>query len=113
VATKGQFAIPEFNMGWSVNYTVPVSYLAGFSYDATEGIMYAIYPQNQFDVFLKANNSLAQALSIANVPATQYNPVPRPDSIYQNQMMGALPQCILCENGSPLLCENGDFLVIT
>jgi hypothetical protein len=115
MATKGQFYIPSFQQGWSGSF-YQTKYLAGFVFNLSDQILYAIYPQQQFDVYLKANITLAQALSVANkqLPGSYINPnIPLPDIIYKNQIEGQLPQCILCENGSPLLTESGDYMVIT
>ena len=115
MATKGQFYITSFQQGWSGSF-YQTRYLAGFAFDLSDQILYTIYPQQQFDVYLGANLTLAQAFSVANkqLPGSYINTnIPLPDQVYENQVRGLLPQCILCENGSPLLCENGDYLVLT
>ncbi len=115
MATKGQFYIPSFQQGWSGSF-YGTKYLSGFSFDLSDQILYTIYPQQQFDVYLQANTTLAQGLSVANkmLPQTYFNTnLPDPDSIYTQNIEGQFPQCILAENGSPILAENGDYLVLT
>lgn len=115
MATPGQFYIPSFQQGWGGSY-YGARYLSGFSFDLSDQILYTIYHKQQFDVYLQANTTLAQGLSVANrqLPGSYQNPnLPEPDLIYENQIRGQLPQCILCENGSPLLTESGEYLVLT
>jgi len=115
MATPGQFYIPSFQQGWSGAF-IGTKYLAGFAFDLSDQILYAIYPQQQFDVYLGANTTLAQGLSVANrqLGGSYQNPnIPDPDLSYTQQIEDKFPQCILCENGSPLLCENGQYLVLT
>lgn len=115
MATTGQFYTPSFQQGWSGSF-YGTTYLAGFSFDLSDQILYTIYPQQQFDVYLGANLTLAQGLSIANkqLPSTYQNPnLPDPDMIYTQQIEGQFPQCVLCENGSALLTEDGQYLVLT
>jgi len=116
MATLGQFFIPSFQQGWSGAY-YQTEYLRGFAFDLSDQILYTIYPQQQFDVYLGANLTLAQGLSVANkqLPGSNINTnIPLPDQIYTQQIAGQLPQCILCENGSPILTEpDGKYLVLT
>jgi len=126
MATKGQFIIPSFQQGWAASF-YQTEYVVGFAYNLSAQILYVIYPQQQFDVYLNANTTLAQGLSVANnqLGGSYLNPnLPTPDVIYKTQIEGQFPQCILCENGSnmqnptygsgsPLMTENGQYLVLT
>lgn len=97
--------------GWGGQF-YPASLLSGYAYDIPNTILYTMYPQGQYDVWLNAPTSIAQQLSLAG---KQYNAnpgYPNPDQIYNNNIKNVFPKCILTENGSPILCDNGNYLVV-
>lgn len=97
--------------GWGGQF-YPAFLLSGFSYDIPNTILYTFYPQEQYDVWLNVPTSLAQQLTIAGKQYSSAPGYPNPDIIYNNNIKGVFPRCILTENGSPLLCDNGDYLVV-
>ena len=96
--------------GWGGQFA-PAGLLSGFSYDIPNTILYTFYPQNQYDVYLDVPTSIAQQLTIAGKQYNSNPNYPNPDTIYKININGVFPKCILTENGSPLLCDNGDYLV--
>lgn len=97
--------------GWSGQF-YPPSLLSGFAYDIPNTILYTVYPQQQYDVWLNVPTSLAQQLTLAGKQYSSAPGYPNPDTIYTNNISGVFPRCILTENGSPLECENGKYLVV-
>ena len=106
------FETPNIPLGWGGQY-YPSSFLSGFMYDLSTQNLYTIYPQQQYDVWLNTPTSLAQQLTIAGKQNSSQQGYPDPGSIYVQSIKGVFPQCILTENGAPLLCENGNYLVLT
>lgn len=102
-----QTSIPQ---GWGGQF-YPTSLLSGFFYDLINTILYTMYPQGQYDAWLNVPVSTAQQLTTAGKQYSSSASYPDPDTIYSNNISGVFPQCILTEDGSPLLCENGDYLV--
>jgi hypothetical protein len=90
----------------------PSSLLSSFFYDISATILYTFYPQNQYDAWLNVPSSVAQQLSIAGKQYSSAPSYPNPDTIYNTNIKGVFPKCILTESGSPLLCDNGNYLVV-
>lgn len=97
--------------GWGGQF-YPASLLSGYFYDIVSTILYTFYPQNQYDVWLDVPTSVPQQLSIAGKQYSSALSYPNPDTIYNQNIKNVFPKCILTENGSPLLCDNGDYLVV-
>lgn len=106
------FTTPDLPLGWGGQYTTS-STISGFMYDIPDQILYTIYPQQQYDVWLQAPTSLAQQLTIAGKQNSSQQSYPDPSTIYAQNIKGVFPQCLLTENGAPMLCENGDYLVLS
>jgi len=103
-----QTSIPQ---SWSGQF-YPTSLLSGYAYDVPNTILYTFYPQEQYDVWLDVPSSIAQQLSIAGKQYSSSASYPNPDTIYNTNIKGVFPRCILTESGSPLVCENGNYLVV-
>lgn len=97
--------------GWGAQF-YPQSMLSSVFYDIPSTILYTFYPQEQYDVWLDVPVSVAQQFNISGKQYSSSPSYPNPDTIYNTNVVGKFPQCILTENGSPLLCENGVYLVI-
>lgn len=114
MATKTEFQIPGVTQGWGGQFPkTHNSVVSGFNFDLPNQIIYMTYFQQQYDVFLQCNISLPQQLVLAGKQNSSQQGFPDPDKIYNQQIRGILPQCILAEQGSPLLTEDGRYLVIT
>lgn len=114
MATKTEFQMPGVNQGWGGQYPqTTASLLAGFNFDLPNQMIYTNYFQQQYDVFLQCNVSIPQQLTLAGKQNSSQPNFPNPDTIYNQQVRAVLPQCILAEQGSSLLTENGQYLVIT
>lgn len=114
MATKTEFQMPGVTQGWGGQYPkTAVSVLAGFNFDLPNQIIYTNYFQQQYDVFLQCSISIPQQLVLAGKQNSSQARFPNPDTILNQQISGVLPQCILAEQGSPLIAENGQYLVIT
>lgn len=110
----GQFQIPSLEQSFGTQY-YQTSIVSAFTYDISAGVLYTIYPTINYDVFLNVPLSIAQQFAVADrqLGGSYRNPnIPYPDDIYVNQIKGNYRQCLLAENGAPLLCENGDYLVV-
>lgn len=84
-------------------------------YDVSATILYTIYPTINYDVFLNVPLSLGQQFATADAQlggSYRNANIPYPDDLYENQVAGVWKQCLLCENGAPLLCENGDYITV-
>lgn len=90
----------------------PPSLLSAYFYDISATILYTFYPQSQYDVWLNAPTSIAQQLSVAGKQYSSAFSYPNPDTIYNTNIVGVFPKCVLTESGSPLLCDNGKYLVV-
>lgn len=97
--------------GWGGQFS-PATLISGFFYDIINTIIYIFYPQNQYDVYLNAPTSIAQQLTLSGKQYNSNPSFPNPDTIYKTNINGVFPKCILTENGSPLLCDNGNYLVV-
>jgi len=97
--------------GWGGQFS-PAGLVSGFFYDIINTILYIFYPQNQYDVYLNAPTSIAQQLTLSGKQYNSNPNFPNPDTIYNTNINGVFPKCILTESGSPLLCDNGDYLVV-
>lgn len=97
--------------GWGGQF-YPAGLLSGFSYDIPNTILYTFYPQNQYDAWLNVPTSVPQQLTLSGKQYNSNPDFPNPDTIYSTNIRGVFPKCILTENGSPLLCDNGDYLVV-
>jgi hypothetical protein len=110
----GSFQLPSIQQAFGTQYygTLLVS---GFSYDVSNGVLYTIYPTINYDVFLGVPMSVAQQFAVADrqLGGSYRNPViPQPDNLYTNAVAGSFKQCLLCENGAPFLCENGQYITV-
>lgn len=105
------FTTPDTPLGWGGQF--PASVLSGFLYDLPNQILYTIYPQQQYDVWLQVPISIAQQLTLAGKQNSSQASFPNPDTIYSTNIKKVFPQCLLTERGAPLLCENKDHLVIS
>lgn len=101
----------SISQGWGGQF-YPPSLLFAYAYDIPSTILYTFYPQEQYDVFLNVPSSVAQQLAISGKQYSSAIGYPNPDTIYTQNISGVFPKCILTENGSPLLCNNGDYLVV-
>lgn len=114
MVTKTEFQIPGVAQGWGGQYPkTSTSILSGFNFDLPNQIIYTTYFQQQYDVFLTVNTSIPQQLTLAGKQNSSQPSFPDPDTIYNQQIRNVLPQCILAEQGSPLLTESGEYFVIT
>lgn len=114
MASVSQFQTPNVQQGWSTQYH-GTAIISGILYDLSNAILYTIYPTINFDVFLGIPLSIAQQFSVADrqLGGTYRNTnIPYPDDIYEQQVAGNFRQCLLLENGAPLLCENGDYITV-
>lgn len=110
----GHFQTPSLEQSFGTQY-YGTSIISAFEYDVSTGILYTIYPTINYDVFLGVPLSVAQQFAVADrqLGGSYRNPnIPYPDDVYNQQVAGVYRQCILCENGAPVLCENGNYLVI-
>lgn len=106
--------MPGIAQGWGGQYPkTQTSVLSGFNFDLPNKILFTTYFKQQYDVFLNVNTSLPQQLTLSGKQNSSQASFPDPDAIYNQQIRTVLPQCILAEQGSPLLTENGEYLVIT
>lgn len=101
----------SINQGWGGQFS-PAGLLSAFFYDIPNTILYTFYPQNQYDVWLNAPTSIAQQLTLSGKQYNSNPSFPNPDTIYNTNIKNVFPKCILTENGSPLLCDNGVYLVV-
>lgn len=106
------FQTPAIISGWGGQF-YPPSLLSSYLYDIPGQVLYTVYPQEQYDVWLQVPTSIAQQLSIAGKQYSSAYGYPDPAIIYNTNIKGIFPQCLLAENGAPLLCENGNNLVIS
>lgn len=97
--------------GWGGQFSPP-GLISSYEYDLSSQILYTFYPQNQYDVFLNVPTSIPQQLSIAGKQYSSLPSYPNPDIIYSTNINGVFPKCLLTENGRPLICDNGDYIIV-
>lgn len=110
-----KFQTPSLQQSFGTQYH-GTSIVSGFMYDVSTTILYTIYPTLNYDVFLSVPLSLAQqfATADAQLGGSYRNPnIPYPDDLFENQVINNYEQCLLAENGAPLLDENGNYMVVT
>lgn len=110
----GKFQTPSLEQSFGTQY-YQTNIVSGFMYDVSTAILYSIYPTINYDVFLGVPLSVAQQFAVADrqLGGSYRNPnIPYPDDIYEQQIVGNYHQCLLAENGAPLLCENGNYLTV-
>ena len=114
-----KFQSPSLQQSFGTQY-YGTSIVSGFIYDVSSSILYTLYPTINYDIFLNVPGSLAQAFATADAQlgGSGRNPnIPYPDTLYTNNVNNqtgnpVYKQCLLAENGAPLLCENGNYLVV-
>lgn len=115
----GKFQSPSLQQAFGTQY-YGTSIVSGFIYDVSQSILYTLYPTINYDVFLGVPSSLAQAFATADAQlgGSGRNPnIPYPDTLYTNGVNAqtgnpVYKQCLLMENGAPLLAETGNYLTI-
>ena len=80
------FQAPYIPQGWGGQYYAS-SILSGFAYDIPQQILYTIYQQQQYDVFLEVPLSIAQQLTLAGKQNSSQPSFPSPDTIFTQQIL--------------------------
>lgn len=109
-----RFQTPSLQQSFGTQY-YGTQIVSAFTYDVSATILYTIYPTINYDIFLNVPLSLGQSFATADAQlgGSYRNPnIPYPDDLYENQISGVFKQCLLCENGAPLLCENGSYITV-
>lgn len=108
----GSFLSPSLQQCFGTQYH-GTNAVSGFIYDVSLNILYALYPTNNYDIFLNVPLSVGQQFAVADrqLPGSYRNPnIPNPDDLLYGQTLGIYDQCILCETGAPLMTESGEYL---
>ena len=109
------FQNPSLQQAFGTSY-YGTSIVAYFLYDVSNSVLYSGYPTLNYDVFLGVPLTVANLFAVAQAQlggVKNNNPnIPWPDDIYNNQVAGNYRQCLLCENGAPLLAENGNYITV-
>lgn len=85
MARAVQFQTPYVTQGWGAQYNSS-SILSSFLYDIYNQILYTVYPQQQFDIWLTVPTSLAMQLTLAGKQYNSNPNFPNPDNIYLTQI---------------------------
>ena len=108
------FQTPYVPLGWGGQYYPSSPTVSGFLYDIPNQILYTIYPNQTYDIWLQVPTSIAQQMTLAGAQNSSQASFPNPNTILTQQIKGVFPECILTENGAPLFSEtSGGYLVIT